>query len=433
LPWEGRETINQAPAPSAFLILMDIRLVKKHAKPAALGLIWAASLAVAYYSGQGKSTESSAGTAPISAGVDSTGHPARPEVRGDVREKRATTAARSSEEDDVLRLTGQERSNFDPEAEFASVMSQPPGPLRNRSLRDLFEKWGEVDGEGALAKARTIQEPLLRYELREATLRHWAMADPEKAWAHALANKDGELPDDRLQTVLQGVARGDIQAALQFFENHGAKGDLKGYMDGAIYAFDKLYQRGGHDQLVGWVEALPASKMRDGALNRIVDQWARYDPEQAKVWMDKMIAGNKENTAAARLELAESWARVNPNKALEWVNSLPAGERNGDYFEAIYRRWLDYDQTGAAQFLASQPPSPQLDRAFERYASEVAGRNPAETIAWSESITDERRRWRSIERVAEVWRQKDPQGLANYVNSRNFSEVQRRTLLGASK
>ncbi|MBP7950596.1 MAG: hypothetical protein KA004_13165 [Verrucomicrobiales bacterium] len=410
---------------------MDFRRFKKHAKPATLGLLWAFSLAVAYHFGHSPPetpSDAAASFPPTRDFAPANGRPT--DGSHSSRETRTTTAARNAEEDDALRLTPEEVGTFDPEGEFAEVMSRPPGPLRNRALRDLFEKWGEADGEGALAKLRTIQEPLLRFELREATLRHWAMADPEAAWIYALANKAGELPDNRMQTVLAGLARGDIQVALRFFENHSAKGDLKNYFDGAVYAFDKLYQRGGHDQLVGWVEGLPASKMRDGALNRVVDQWARYDPEKAKAWMEKMLVSNKENTGPARLELAESWARVNPNKALEWVNGLPVAERNGEYYNAIYRRWLDYDQNGAAQFLAAQPPSPQLDRAFERYASEVAARNPAETIAWSESITDERRRWRSIERVAEVWRRQDFQGLTNYVNSRNFTTDQRKALLG---
>jgi len=145
--------------------------------------------------------------------------------------------------------------------------------------------------------------------------------------------------------------------------------------------------------------------------------------------MDQHVS-TKENTVPARVELAESWARVNPAAALQWANSLPPDQRDTEYYNRIYNRWLQYDRNAAAKYLAAQPPSPQLDRPIERYTYDVMRQNPADTMPWAESINDEKMRWRAIERVAEVWRKRDPAALQNYVSANSgLNEEQKRQLL----
>lgn len=206
------------------------------------------------------------------------------------------------------------------------------------------------------------------------------------------------------------------------------------YMESTVGAFDQLYERGGHDLMVPWVQNLPEGKMKDGAVNRIVDQWARYDPLAAAQWMNSMIAVNPKNTVEARIELAESWARVNPTQALAYVQSLPPDQQNNAYYERIFKRWLDYDKQNAAAYLAEQPASPALDRPFERYAYDVMNQNPAATMPWVESISDPGRRWNAMERVADAWRKKDPEGLNAYVSgATHLNEDQRAKLLRLKK
>ena len=59
--------------------------------------------------------------------------------------------------------------------------------------------------------------------------------------------------------------------------------------------------------------------------------------------------------------------------------------------------------------------------------------NPADTMPWAESISDGKRRWEAISRVAEVWRRRDPAALANYVSAGNFSAEQQQKLLNKDR
>ena len=316
--------------------------------------------------------------------------------------------------------------SVDFKAKMADVEAMPPGPGRKEAYLKLMSEWASVDGEGALAAAASVTEPLLRCEMRETALRQWAASSPEAAWKYAKENSKGDLPDNRMELVFEGLGRGDAATSLAFLEKN--RKEMENGDGGVSSVFDSLYERGNHAQLVDWAEKMAPGKLRDMATNRIIDRWARYDPAAAKEWMERNVT-TKDNLVPARIELAESWARVNPENALQWANSLPAGQRDTEYYNRIYNRWIQYDRNAAAKYLAAQPPSPQLDRPIERYTYEVMRQNPAETMPWAESINDAKRRWEAIARVAEVWRRRDPAALQNYVSAGNFNEDQKRELL----
>ena len=389
---------------------------------------WAGSLAVAYYLGRdagggGSFEESRRSALQRIASSSSEGRPLSKRSGS-----AAPTAAIKGADGEIAEgLAGSDAARATDFAErFAGVQSMPPGVARNEAYFALIKEWAAADGPAAIAAAGAITEPKLRYELRESALRSWATASPEAAWKFASENASGDLPDNRMSLVFEGLGRSDPAKALAFMEANGKA--LEKYGDRAALVFDDLYEHGHHDALVGWAEKMPAGKLRDMATNRIIDRWARYDPAAAKEWMDKNVT-TKDNLVPARVELAESWARVDPSAALQWANSLPAGQRDSEYYSRIYGRWIQYDRNAAAKNLAEQPPSAQLDRPIERYTYEVMRQNPAETMPWAESISDSKRRWEAVSRVAEYWGRRDPGAMQNYVAASNLTDEQKRQLL----
>jgi hypothetical protein len=303
----------------------------------------------------------------------------------------------------------------------------PLGPERNRQMTEALADLAELDPKFALAEAGTIEEVRLRREAQERVIRTMGESNPELAW-ELLSNapNDGSLPRDRIELMLDGIASGDAQRALDFLWNH--RDELGPYRNDAQAALDEIYQNGGHDELKSWVEAMPEGKWRDAATNRFIDQWARYDPAAAKAWMESQNIPAS-NLPAARVELAESWARVRPHEAIEWVRGLPENAQSRELYDAVFRQWISYDRNVAADWLANQPPSPMLDRPIERYTWQVMEIDPQNSMPWAESITDEGRRFRMMSEIAERWGRRDPLGLANFVASRDLPAQQKQRLL----
>jgi hypothetical protein len=303
----------------------------------------------------------------------------------------------------------------------------PLGPERNREMIGALADLAELDPTLALAEAGGIEEVRLRREAQERVIRSMGEANPELAWELiSKAPNDGSLPRERFELMLDGMAGGDPQRALDFLSSH--REELGPYRDHAQAVLDEIYENGGHDKLKSWVEAMPEGKWRDGAMNRFIDQWARYDPASAKAWMDSQHIPAS-NLPAARVELAESWARVRPQEAIEWVRALPQNAQSRELYDAVFRQWIQYDSNVAADWLANQPPSPMLDRPIERYTWQAMEIDPQNSMPWAESITDEGRRFRMMSEIAERWGRRDPQGLERFVASRDLPAQQKERLL----
>ena len=309
-----------------------------------------------------------------------------------------------------------------------TLLTQPPSPLRSEAIKTLIGQWAQVDGPAAVAAAGTFTEPALRFSLRETAFNHWAQIDPESAWAYATLNPQRDLPAERFGHILRGLGGAPIATALAFLMQHPQQ-ELGESMDAVSSALDQLYQRGGHAQILPWIERLAEGPLKDAATNRLIDQWARYEPAAAARWMEAQGNLKSNNMIGARKELAASWAGVNPLQALDYFNNLSADQRQDTYYESIFNRWLDSDKTAAAAYLADLPSSPALDRPIEQYAYNVMKQNPELTMPWVESISDPRRRWKAITRVAAVWKSQNPAALAAYVQGADFLNAQQKQQL----
>jgi hypothetical protein len=400
-------------------------------KTAGVAVLWLASLAGAYLFGTARDPGGPAADGGKSAGGFNSGRassqstPANPPGSAAGKTGTSLKASGSAARPSVAGSAGSTSAGAFLNR-LTALRAEKPGPLQRRALLDAIAAMAERDPAAAMAAAGEETGLKLRADLRATVLQHWAQTDPEKAWAFALANTSGELPDNRLDLVLDGVARGNPQTALRFLQDHG---DVMGRrFERAATVIGDLFEAGHQDLITQWAETLPAGKLRDAAQTRLIDRWARYDPEAARGWMDANIK-DPAALASARSELAASWARISPEAALQWADTLPASQRGRDLYGRIYAQWIDYDRNAAGAALAAQPASPELDKSIERYAYEVMRGNPADTMPWAESIGDKDRRWRAVERVALEWRRRDPDGLRNYLDASQFTEDQKRRLL----
>ncbi len=299
-------------------------------------------------------------------------------------------------------------------------MALSPGPERSEKIIEALKGLGAIDGAAAIEAARKIPELKLRNDAMFAALASWAANDPKAAWAFATAPDDSTAPRGRLWAFFHGLGEGgDPLAALQFVQEN--QETIAAHRHELGEMIDEIHEKAGLGLLKDWATNLPPGELRDAALGRIVDQWARYDPRAAEQWM-RGIGASPEGVAAMRVELVDSWARVDPREAVAWVATLPADARAPQLYDAILRRWMQYDRNGAAQWLAQQPPSAALDRPIERYLWGVMRVDPAGSMAWAESITDDRRRTQMIEQVAELWRRRDPAGLEGYLAESQFPQ-----------
>ncbi|MDG2125385.1 MAG: hypothetical protein P8J87_16905 [Verrucomicrobiales bacterium] len=307
-------------------------------------------------------------------------------------------------------------------------MDLEAGPVRSRLTREALGRWAEVDAVGALRFVETMEGEgsAERGYLRDRVLERWAIGSPEAAWAWVVANGGVETSERDLARVIAGSGEGEPERMFAFLEAHGPEFG-KAQLGAVGQAVRDVFMNGFGDEVKGWVEGLGEGQMRDAAVRALVDGMGRYDAEAAYAWVSGMGLDD-EAMGAIRGRLAETWARTDPQGAAEWATG--EGEGSGKDLQGVMRRWLQSDYEGAATWLAAQEPSPMMDRSLEQYIYSAMRYDPAETWAWAETITDDKRRIKAFETLAKRLKAADPAVLERTVLASSLSDEAKLKMLG---
>lgn len=291
-------------------------------------------------------------------------------------------------------------------------------PSQVAALEAVLERWAQLDPLEAMAFASGVQAPKRRHDAKLSVLRGWGGSDPASALDYLKDNPHETDMAEARAAVFDGLGKGDIGVALNFLESDN-KPNSK-YASEAYYVVQELFLRSDRE-VIDWVGNLTQGPLRDRAIWSLMDEWARYDPESARIWLESQ--DGEAHKHEARVELGESWARVDPQAALGWASGIDADPRTTKSIrERIFTRWLQYDLQSAAEYLVSQDPAPELDHAFELYISRARHYDPEATMVWAESITDPGKRVRAMKQVASVWKNRDREAFDAYLHNSGLSE-----------
>ncbi len=282
-----------------------------------------------------------------------------------------------------------------------SLVKTPASPQRGKAMAAVLYRWGQLDPLAALTYAADESEPALRRELKGEVIEAWGSANPTEALAYVTENPDGMIEKGNLSKLFTGVGHAPPEMALAFLSS----ADATQYGPHMRATISKLYALYPQD-VVNWSAELPEGPLRNLALSRTVEQWARYDPETAKEWLEK--EANPENQLAGRIELGESWAQVDPQAAVDWFKNLPDDEQNPHIMNRIFKKWMQFEPENAATWLSQQTPGPQLDTSIQQYIKYVTPADPAIAMEWTASLSNPAVRQREMKTVATNWVRRDP-------------------------
>lgn len=267
----------------------------------------------------------------------------------------------------------QHRMALDPEGVWEENTSLPPGPQRTRALR----RWGFENPAQALQKAEMLSGED-RIQVSSAAINRWASEDPaavinyvtqpgrEALQTNAFENivsTLGQMPTDTAQALLaqipassraaplkryiETVAFSDPDLALSLLQKNFPENEqikvlreityltanqnpaqaahwLKALPEGEekISSSRNLasvwsdFDSGG---VTAWLNQLPVSASRDGAVEQFVNKARSYDPESSTLWA-ATISDEKKQQAGVT-ESWKEWNRRNPSAAQAWLTN----------------------------------------------------------------------------------------------------------------
>ncbi len=293
-------------------------------------------------------------------------------------------------------------------------------------FKEFHYAWGAVGGTDAIMFGVDTVEPDM-----SPALSGWASSDPQKAiaWFEALDMendssfdpllKDRKMKADDLRNhlmggLVQGLADTDPDLAIEFVQGVLDSGNKAAH--GMVHApISAMIRSSSPLEAAQWASQLDEGFVRDQAMSRTADHFARKDFEAAKEWAESVSS----NDGAERIiaPVTRNWASRDPEAAMDWVSGLPEGKAQHSGTWAALNGWAGKDPTAASDYLANMPDSEMRNTAISGFSDRLVWENPQAAMTWASSITSDEMRNDTMTRVGRSWARKNPQAAADWAQS----------------
>ena len=291
-------------------------------------------------------------------------------------------------------------------------------------FKEFHYAWGAVGGTDAIMFGVDTVEPDM-----QPALSGWASSDPQKAieWFEALdmendSSFDPLLKDRKMKAedlknhllggLVQGLSNSDPDLAIDYVKEVIDSGNRVGYrlMHAPISA---MIQTNSPSEAAQWAAQLDEGEIRNQAMSRTADNYAKKDFEAAKEWAESF--GSDNGVERVIDPVTRNWASKDPEAALEWVSTLPEGNAQHSGTSAALHQWAEKDPTAASNYLAEMPESDMRNAAIAGFSNRLVWENPQAAMTWASSISgNDQFRNEVMARVGRSWQRKDPKGAAQW-------------------
>ena len=293
-------------------------------------------------------------------------------------------------------------------------------------FKEFHYAWGAIGGTDAVMFGVDTVEPDM-----SPALSGWASSDPQKAiaWFEGLdmendSSFDPLLKDRKMKAedlrnhlmggLVQGLADTDPDLAIGFVQdvldsgNKAAHGMMHAPISAMIRSSSPL-------EAAQWASQLDEGFVRDQAMSRTADHFARKDLEAAKEWA-KSVSSN-DGAERAIGSVTRNWASRDPEAALDWVSGLPEGKAQHSGTWAALNGGAGKEPSAASDYLANMPDSEMRNTAIFGFSDRLVWENPRAAMTWANSITSDEMRNDVLTRVGKSWARKDPKAASEWADS----------------
>lgn len=260
----------------------------------------------------------------------------------------------------------------------------------------LLSAWAKVDPIGALDYAKkNTQNPFAT----DTILAAWASKDPEAAIRWAQENHKGEGANPFLVGIIRALAATDPLRATQLLTSMPRSVERGAALDGILPAL--LSQ--GDAATREWIEALKDDSLRNGAMMRVAEKFARTDPQGTMAWL---LANPSEATQRRMDDVFRTWAKNDESAAMSAYLALPTGENRSNALRGIVSNLADRDPQQAVA-LMDKYSSDVSERMVRHFAWQTFGDNPQIAVDQIGRVQDQDTRAWMYRRLVGSWIERD--------------------------
>jgi hypothetical protein len=333
----------------------------------------------------------------------------------------------------------------------------PPGRETNARIAVFFKAWAHLDAKAAFTAAASFKtteakaaaigavidgadsiaasslaqsiaalspDALLsgqRTSFLVKTLTKWSQVDPVAAakFLDASPESGRSLMGARM-SIAENWAALDPQAALAWAQTPSSEPSARFAVSGAISGWWHTDPRAAEAYVASHLDAVgPETVM---ALTR---QIFGQDPQRAKEWANQLSTVDARRSATSFI--AMQLAQTDPKSASEWVATLPDDVRERAMY-GVMNSWARREPDAVAGWINGLSGNTR-DEAIGAYSSTLSNRNPTAALTWATSISDEKMRDTSVQRIVTAWMYRNPREATAWVQGSTLPNAVKARLL----
>jgi len=192
--------------------------------------------------------------------------------------------------------------------------SLPDGPMKRAALSKILERWGQLDGPGAVAYASQVYAETGSASLLREALQGWATKNPQAAidQISALGLSDGLQRDFRRDLLEQWADQNPTGATGYALANRNPDS-----WRGAVGTVAEQWSKQDPKSAANWVVSLESGKDKSNALQTVISNWMKEDLSGAASYVSSQPSGESRDTMAGTL--ARYIGREDPSSGLKWA------------------------------------------------------------------------------------------------------------------
>jgi hypothetical protein len=330
----------------------------------------------------------------------------------------------------------------------------PAGKETNAKIGVFFKAWAHLDAKtaftvaasfksgeakgaaigavivvGSLAASITelpaeVLSPAEKTNFLSRTLTKWSQLDPVAAakFLDAIPGGARGLTGVRI-SIAENWAASDPQAALAWAQGRGDDPDATFAISGAVLGWWHTDPQAAEAYVASHLSTLGSQ-----AAMSLTRQIFSQDPQHAKDWANQLPSVELRRNVNSFI--AMQLAATDPKGASEWAVALPDDVRERALY-GVVSAWARNDSAAVGQWIDSLGGAPR-DDALSAYSSTLSMKDPARALTWVASISDEKIRDGSMQRILAGWLNRSPNEATAWIQNSTLSDAEKMRLLALS-
>ncbi len=257
-------------------------------------------------------------------------------------------------------------------------------------------------------------DPIERFKTATRHLEAWIESAPQDALAWLMTQEATSRRDEVIRMALAQFAETDPKGAAEWTLAHLQGADLNNTLLGIAETWASQNGR----EAAEWFASQPPGKIRDGAIEHLVFQWACDDPVAALAYLKDRPAAEALSPTLRRAAYA-GWAKTDPQGAA--AASLESSRVHGDpeQFANTLANWATMDANASSRWLKENVTrdSERLP-AIVQLAEIYPHQSPAAGRAWLDSLSPAEKA-AAIHPFAAAWAESDAPSAAAWLAETN--------------